>query len=1020
MRSRRMLAQLPLLLPLLTVLVACVSPSNGDALLDAASSSAPVCPAAWNGTALVPWNVGIILSLTASSDDIAADSREALYGTLAAYTQHIQALRDLGVDLQIQVMDDQATTVTALLAARSMIYHTPLVAIVGPSSSSVAIPLDGVTSTLAVPSISSMVSDTELTDAETYPYFVRSIVTDQLQVDAMMRVFSLLGWSHLGIVSSSDLYGIDLRSIVATAAGFDTDVLCDVVIDTTLIARYQANSSDLVATNGLRDTCQQIADSGARVIAYCGTISVLETLVHVCSNQTWQLESTFLIFDAAVAAIEVSNTTDLDPGVVHTLDGFIGAQAYFAVTQDLLNNLTALKSCFNSSAPYYPFVKDVSPTETSGLGGYLAGEFLMQALERTAVALISNNKNLSCLTTLVRTPWDCAIQRQVLVSTCEFPDCHDRLKIGVILNSIPNVPCTDSIQSVLATCPHMMPSIGCAASDDYTRVLCNSTGMSCVPVSQTTVYFAGNVCPDHKDDSCTFTPPDVCVNSTSSGHVCSYDLQLCNHNVTACVYNKDADQSSCTMTITNCTSGSAHSNTTICKIFPRDLLMSYFYDASVVQSTRISYALGPDGELEGNSLVIVTGNATNGYSQLDLIAQSFVTSASAIVFKECQPGTINCINPAWLTLKDGASDRNSQTLLNVSLPSQVAFMSVAVLAILVLGYGAGKVFWYGGLSTFRRATLFEDQTLWATSHFLLIMLLGLAAVAAQPFGSSRPPTDTICVVNFRLSHFGCALGIGAIISILIRYWDVHRATPFRVPFFPKLPVHWTPLIGLTILEIVVGISFYFGGSGTFLSQKTLAEGVANSLQAVVVCDNYRSVWHVVLLAVEFLASFVAAIVGYSTRSRCDPWEQQDIRRLVVVMGLYWVGQIVLVNLHFFVVSPPDVSFATEAGLVCLPAFVAVPVLIIAREYEHIRRIKLTDRATSNMEDSSIEPLLDPTATAQDSITFEQSEKLLEMLDAIFEPNAAPLATQYTSWDKLHNRALGIVQRRLRSARGPKQ
>lgn len=83
-----------------------------------------------------------------------------------------------------------------------------IVGIIGTSRSATTIPATRLAALFDVPLISYYASSVELTDKLQFPYFLRTVPPDGLQVGAIVDLLLLYDWNYIGVIHSIDSYGI--------------------------------------------------------------------------------------------------------------------------------------------------------------------------------------------------------------------------------------------------------------------------------------------------------------------------------------------------------------------------------------------------------------------------------------------------------------------------------------------------------------------------------------------------------------------------------------------------------------------------------------------------------------------------------------------------------------------------------------------------------------------------------------------------------------------------------------------
>uniref|UniRef100_A0A8C5PCK0 Taste 1 receptor member 1 n=2 Tax=Leptobrachium leishanense TaxID=445787 RepID=A0A8C5PCK0_9ANUR len=98
-------------------------------------------------------------------------------------------------------------------------YKPRAVAVIGPSSSNYAFVSASILGSFLIPQISYSASNEMLSLKQIYPSFLRTIPSDKLQVEVMLRLLQRFNWTWVAIVGSADAYGTQgLQDLYALAS----------------------------------------------------------------------------------------------------------------------------------------------------------------------------------------------------------------------------------------------------------------------------------------------------------------------------------------------------------------------------------------------------------------------------------------------------------------------------------------------------------------------------------------------------------------------------------------------------------------------------------------------------------------------------------------------------------------------------------------------------------------------------------------------------------------------------------
>ena len=96
-------------------------------------------------------------------------------------------------------------------------------AVIGPAASRISLTTTQVLDLFEIPMISFASTSPQLSDAELYPFFYRTIPSDSLVGEAIGKMIRDLDWTFIGFVYSDDSYGRDSVAVILRAIGVSTD-----------------------------------------------------------------------------------------------------------------------------------------------------------------------------------------------------------------------------------------------------------------------------------------------------------------------------------------------------------------------------------------------------------------------------------------------------------------------------------------------------------------------------------------------------------------------------------------------------------------------------------------------------------------------------------------------------------------------------------------------------------------------------------------------------------------------------
>ncbi|XP_072024743.1 uncharacterized protein [Amphiura filiformis] len=87
--------------------------------------------------------------------------------------------------------------------------------VIGEQTSDVTLALADVVTPLQVPQISYAATTTVLDDNVTYPFFQRTVASDNFQADALLDILKQMNWKYVSVVYSDDEYGNDMYKLIS-------------------------------------------------------------------------------------------------------------------------------------------------------------------------------------------------------------------------------------------------------------------------------------------------------------------------------------------------------------------------------------------------------------------------------------------------------------------------------------------------------------------------------------------------------------------------------------------------------------------------------------------------------------------------------------------------------------------------------------------------------------------------------------------------------------------------------------
>ncbi|KAK6176864.1 hypothetical protein SNE40_015081 [Patella caerulea] len=148
-----------------------------------------------------------------------------------------------------------------------------IIAVVGAQSSNLAVSILPTLSNLAIPLISYSATSPDLDDRINYPYFLRTVPSDALQVEAILNVVKQLNVSHVGAINVNNNYGRKAVALFKRLA--ENSRIC--VEDSFELAESELSEEFTKAVNTLER-------NQARYVVFFGLNSIAINLLNAIGN----------------------------------------------------------------------------------------------------------------------------------------------------------------------------------------------------------------------------------------------------------------------------------------------------------------------------------------------------------------------------------------------------------------------------------------------------------------------------------------------------------------------------------------------------------------------------------------------------------------------------------------------------------------------------------------------------------------------------------------------------------------
>ncbi len=185
---------------------------------------------------------------------------------------------DETADLIITPMQGTCTATVGESANQTQtVANTTLITIglVGAASSSVSIPIAGLTRLFTVPQVSFASTSDILGDRERYPYFYRTIPSDALEVQALIDVIQHFGWTYISTIFSRNTYG-----------RFGIDGLVRIAGERGICIDLNEGIDETASVSDYRKIADKLSRSTANVVVFYSTRQHVQELFKHIKNIT--------------------------------------------------------------------------------------------------------------------------------------------------------------------------------------------------------------------------------------------------------------------------------------------------------------------------------------------------------------------------------------------------------------------------------------------------------------------------------------------------------------------------------------------------------------------------------------------------------------------------------------------------------------------------------------------------------------------------------------------------------------
>lgn len=161
-----------------------------------------------------------------------------------------------------------------------------IVAIVGALSSGVTLYVADMATTLGIPMISYSASSPDLDNRVRYPYFLRTVPSDTLQVQGMIETLEYLKVTHVGLVYIDDAYG---------RAG--KDALIKEAVSRNICIEDPIGMVQVMSDEEVRDVIRKLFEQEVRVVLFFSIDSIARKVLETIAQDESNRQLTFISSD---------------------------------------------------------------------------------------------------------------------------------------------------------------------------------------------------------------------------------------------------------------------------------------------------------------------------------------------------------------------------------------------------------------------------------------------------------------------------------------------------------------------------------------------------------------------------------------------------------------------------------------------------------------------------------------------------------------------------------------------------
>nr|XP_033777271.1 taste receptor type 1 member 3 [Geotrypetes seraphini] len=198
-------------------------------------------------------------------------------------------------------------------------YRTRVMAVIGPSTSEMALASVKLLSFFLIPQISYAVTSERFSNKKNFPSFLRTVPNDKRQMEGMVELISHFQWNWIAVIASDDDYGRGVRQFSALAASKEICIAYE-----GFLPLYLSSAKTIQA---IRETLRRVQQTNVNVTVVFASVSQAKALFQEVIKQgltkVWLASASWVIseqilylpgIDTIGTVIGFSPRTEVVPG----------------------------------------------------------------------------------------------------------------------------------------------------------------------------------------------------------------------------------------------------------------------------------------------------------------------------------------------------------------------------------------------------------------------------------------------------------------------------------------------------------------------------------------------------------------------------------------------------------------------------------------------------------------------------------------------------------------------------------